>query len=65
MNNCTLKDHDVLLSNGTCSYCGKLVSWIDKEDNNFVFYPIVGLRVHRRQKVLFVKCPGCKHFIEI
>lgn len=63
MENIFFKKRPEVLSNGTCSNCGKLIRKPDREDKEYVFYLITGMKLHRGGKTILIKCPECDKFI--
>ncbi len=51
-----------ILPNGKCGNCKFPIRRTDKDDNNFLFYPVVGVREHKENKVYLLKCPKCKQY---
>ena len=51
-----------MVPNGKCGNCKYQMKRIDKDDDNFVFYAVAGVREHRQGKFFLMKCPNCKQY---
>lgn len=60
---CSRREGYKILANGKCGYCKEKISAIDRDDENYLYCVVKGVRVHRKDKDYLLRCPKCKNYL--
>ena len=58
-----LSKNGVVLSNGRCSNCNVLIRKTDKEDKDYWFYLVGGIKKSKINNKEYMRCHNCKIFL--